>query len=97
VNRQTRAHSRAIARSKTWGDGTGLKRRLLIGVLVLVTVCVVSMAVLRLLQSLNDGTIDTWRLVLLFANAFGCATVFCALYARGRRPRQMRNMGRGRR
>ena len=45
---------------------------------------VLVIGIVRLFHSLNDGTISAWRLLLLFANIFGCVTVVCALYGRGR-------------
>jgi uncharacterized membrane protein len=86
-----------IARNTAWSVETNLKFRLLIAALLLVLVGVVSIGVPRLLQSLDDGTIGIWRLVLAFANAFGCVTIVWTLYARGRKPRPTRYLGRARR
>ncbi|SDR58449.1 hypothetical protein SAMN05519103_06124 [Rhizobiales bacterium GAS113] len=96
MDTQTRTRSRTIAHHKTWADESRLKRRLLIAGLSLALVGVALLGVLRLFQSLNDGTINTWRLVMLFANAFSCIIVVCALCARGRAPRPPRNFGRRR-
>jgi hypothetical protein len=52
---------------------------------------VLIVGVVRLFQSLNDGTISAWRLAVLFANIFGCVTILCALYGRGRGARRLHN------
>jgi hypothetical protein len=52
--------------------------------LLLALVCVAILGALRVLQSSSDNTMSAWRLVFLFANAFFCVTLACALYARGR-------------
>jgi hypothetical protein len=49
----------------------------------LMLVFVLIIGVVRLFHSLNDGTISAWRLLVLFANIFGCVTLVCALYSRG--------------
>jgi hypothetical protein len=90
VNGQTRSSSRTIQAGGTSAEDTRLKRGLFICAAILGLFCIAVLGVLRLFQSLNDGTISTLRLAVLFANNFGCVTVICALYARGReRPRPL--------
>ena len=96
--RQSRAPISTVARNTTWWDGTNPKRRLLIAALLLVMVSVVSIAVPRLLQSLDDGTTGIWRLLVLFANAFGCVTIVRSMRAaKTLGPRATWDAGRGRR
>jgi hypothetical protein len=83
----------SMARAVSWPDASQLKRRLLVAGLSLALVCVAILGVLRAFQSFSSNTISAWRLVLLFANAFFCVTLACALYARGRRPLRRRGIG----
>jgi hypothetical protein len=84
VNGQTRSSSRMVKASGASVEDTRMKRALFICAAILGLFCIAILGVLRLFLSLNDGTISTWRLAVLFANIFGCVTVICALYARGR-------------
>ncbi|SDR50738.1 hypothetical protein SAMN05444161_4908 [Rhizobiales bacterium GAS191] len=87
---QTRPQSRTSQASSTWTEESRLKRALLICGVALGLFCIAILGVIRLFQSLNDGSVSAWRLAFLFANIFGCVTVICALYARGReRPRPL--------
>jgi hypothetical protein len=96
VNGQTRTPSRTVQANSSWVQETRLKRGLLICAAILGLFCIAVLGVLRLFLSLNDGTISTWRLAVLFANIFGCVTVICALYARGRERRRPLAIVRGR-
>jgi hypothetical protein len=93
VNIPTRPHNLSTARAVSWSDASQLKRKLLVAGLSLALVCVAILGALRVLQSFNSNTISAWRLVLLFANAFFCVALACALYARGRRPLHRRGIG----
>jgi hypothetical protein len=84
VNGQTRTTSRTIKAGGAAAEDARLKRGFFICAAILGLFCIAFLGVLRLFQSLNDGTISTWRLAVLFANIFGCVTVICAIYARGR-------------
>ena len=85
VNVQTRCDR---PKSTSQWDDPRPKRALLICAATLGLVGIAILGVIRLFQCLNDGTISAWRLALLFANAFFCVMVICALYGRGRqRPR----------
>jgi hypothetical protein len=97
VDRQKLIHSQTITPDKVWPYEVDVRRRLLVAVLLLVSICLASIGVSLLVRGLYDYTIDAWRLVLLFANVFGCATVVCALLARGRASVHRRNIGRRKR
>lgn len=67
-----------------------LKMCLLICMVGLGLAFVAVIGVIRLFQSLNDGTLSPWRLAVLFASIFGSVTMVCALYGRGRsKPRPL--------
>ncbi|MFI4994859.1 MAG: hypothetical protein ACHQAQ_03630 [Hyphomicrobiales bacterium] len=65
------------------GGPSRLINPLLICSVALMLALVLIIGVVRLFHSLNDGTISAWRLLVLFANIFGCVTLVCALYSRG--------------
>jgi len=67
-------------RMQAWG----LNMPLLIFSLAPLLVAVLIIGVVRFFHSLNDGTISAWRLVALFAQAFGCIMIVCARCGRGR-------------
>jgi hypothetical protein len=92
------SHSRnsSMARAHSWPDTSRLKHKWRTACLLLALACLAIPAVPRLLQSLGGTALSPWRLVLLFADAFFCVGVACALYARGRRPRRRMDVGRGR-
>ena len=93
MNIPTRPRDMSMARAASWSDASQLKRKLLVVGLSLALVCVAILGALRVLQSFSSNTISAWRLVLLFANAFFCVTLACALYARGQRPPRKRGIG----
>jgi hypothetical protein len=78
-----------MARTASWSDALELRHKLLVAGLSLALVCVTILGALRVLQSFTSNTISAWRLVLLVASAFFCVTLACALYARGRRGREI--------
>jgi hypothetical protein len=82
-----------MARAASWPDASQLKRKLLVTGLSLALICVALLGALRVLQNFSSNTISAWRLVLLFANAFFCVTLACALHARGRQPRRRSDIG----
>ena len=96
MNIPTRPRNLSMARAASWSDASQLKRKLLVAGLSLALVSVAILGALRVLQSFNSNTVSAWRLALLFASAFFCVTLACALYARGRRPRRRRDIGLGR-
>jgi hypothetical protein len=94
VDKHTHVQSQTITSAKARTYEVDARRRLLIAVLLLLPICLVSIGVCRLVSGLNDYTIDTWRVVLLFANLFGCVAVLCGLHARGRASVHRRYVGR---
>jgi hypothetical protein len=96
VDKQTPTYIQTITANKVCSYKVDVRRRLLIAALLLVPICLVTIGVSRLVVGLNDYTIDTWRIVLLFANVFGCVAVLSALYARGRASARRPNIGRRR-
>jgi hypothetical protein len=72
------------------------KTAVLLAALVPLLLLVLAIGIARFFQSLNDGTISPWRLVLLFAHLFGCLIVVTALYGRGRGSSRPRSSHRGR-
>jgi len=93
VNIPTRPRDMSMARAASWSDASQLKRKLLVAGLSLALVSVAILGALRVLQSFNSNTVSAWRLALLFASAFFCVTLACALYARGRRPLRGMDIG----
>ena len=93
MNVPTRPRNLSMARPASWPDASQLKRKLLVAGLSLSLICVALLGALRVLRSFDSNTISAWRLALLFANAFFCVTLACALHARGRQPRRRRYIG----
>jgi hypothetical protein len=93
VNIPTHPRNLSVARAAPWPDGSRLKRKLLIAGLPLSLICVALLGALRVLRNFDSNTVSAWRLVLLFASAFFCVALACALHARGRQPRRRRDIG----
>jgi len=81
------------ARGDTRPDAPGLKRKLLVAVMLLALACLVILGGLRLLESRNADGVNAWRLALFLADGFFCVNIICALYARGRQPRRRGSIG----
>jgi hypothetical protein len=86
--------TQAIAVPANWAST--IKVPLLVLTLAPLLACVAVIGAVRLLQSVNDGTISIWRLMLLFAHVCACVMVVSALYNRGRTASRSPRMPRGR-
>ncbi|MFI5011659.1 MAG: hypothetical protein ACHQAY_04865 [Hyphomicrobiales bacterium] len=94
MNGQARIQVRTTLAGAAGRPDSRLKTCFLICMVVLGLAFVAIIGVIRLFQSLNDGALSAWRLAVLFASIFGCVTVVCALYGRGRSPSRPRPVGR---
>ena len=96
MNFQTGSRNLNSAGANSWRAMSILKRCLLVTGLTLVLICAATLGAVRLFHNFGGTTISAWRLVLLFANAFFCVSIACALYARGRRYRRGSSIDLGR-
>ncbi len=81
------ANTQVIRTSFIFGKGHRLKILLLILALAPLLTVVMVVGAVRFFQSLNDGSISPWRLIVLFAHLLGCVMIVTAFYNRGRRSR----------